>query len=159
MKSTLKAGDGRLCALVHRQRLFSFIILNSVEMMKPCLVYMCLMLSYVLKKINKWLYKYVCNVFFFFFLVFICSLYSFFWSLCVLFSIFKEKHELQPNDLAISKSFESSSRMFVYRKDLTDSLVRMCILYFQFFMCLTPDQGLPIHLRVCFQYMTYFSVP
>lgn len=65
MKSTLKAGDGRLCALVHRQRLFSFIILNSVEMMKPCLVYMCLMLSYVLKKINKWLYKYVCNVFFF----------------------------------------------------------------------------------------------
>ncbi|NXX57141.1 RPGF5 factor, partial [Scopus umbretta] len=33
-----------------------------------------------------------------------------------------EKHELQPNDLAISKSFESSSRMFVYRKDLSDSL-------------------------------------
>nr|XP_025960805.1 rap guanine nucleotide exchange factor 5 [Dromaius novaehollandiae] len=33
-----------------------------------------------------------------------------------------EKHELQPNDLAISKSSESSSRMFVYRKDLTDSL-------------------------------------
>ncbi|NXJ61478.1 RPGF5 factor, partial [Rostratula benghalensis] len=33
-----------------------------------------------------------------------------------------EKHELQPNDLAISKSFESSSRMFVYRKDLTDTL-------------------------------------
>uniref|UniRef100_A0A8C0EMH8 Rap guanine nucleotide exchange factor 5 n=1 Tax=Bubo bubo TaxID=30461 RepID=A0A8C0EMH8_BUBBB len=33
-----------------------------------------------------------------------------------------EKQELQPNDLAISKSFESSSRMFVYRKDLTDSL-------------------------------------
>ncbi|XP_068260881.1 rap guanine nucleotide exchange factor 5 isoform X2 [Nyctibius grandis] len=33
-----------------------------------------------------------------------------------------EKHELQPNDLAISKSFESPSRMFVYRKDLTDSL-------------------------------------
>ncbi|NWY56716.1 RPGF5 factor, partial [Chionis minor] len=33
-----------------------------------------------------------------------------------------EKHELQPNDLAISKSFESSSRMFVYRKDLTESL-------------------------------------
>uniref|UniRef100_A0A672TWA5 Rap guanine nucleotide exchange factor 5 n=1 Tax=Strigops habroptila TaxID=2489341 RepID=A0A672TWA5_STRHB len=33
-----------------------------------------------------------------------------------------EKHELQPNDLAISKSLESSSRMFVYRKDLTDSL-------------------------------------
>ncbi|NXH93168.1 RPGF5 factor, partial [Edolisoma coerulescens] len=34
-----------------------------------------------------------------------------------------EKHELQPNDLAISKSLESSSRMFVYRKDLTDSLI------------------------------------
>ncbi|NWT31462.1 RPGF5 factor, partial [Cardinalis cardinalis] len=33
-----------------------------------------------------------------------------------------EKHALQPNDLAISKSLESSSRMFVYRKDLTDSL-------------------------------------
>ncbi|XP_015137342.1 rap guanine nucleotide exchange factor 5 isoform X2 [Gallus gallus] len=33
-----------------------------------------------------------------------------------------EKHELQPNDLAISKSYESSSRMFVYRRDLTDSL-------------------------------------
>ncbi|NXT66389.1 RPGF5 factor, partial [Chaetops frenatus] len=33
-----------------------------------------------------------------------------------------EKHVLQPNDLAISKSLESSSRMFVYRKDLTDSL-------------------------------------
>uniref|UniRef100_A0A8C5TT32 Rap guanine nucleotide exchange factor 5 n=1 Tax=Malurus cyaneus samueli TaxID=2593467 RepID=A0A8C5TT32_9PASS len=33
-----------------------------------------------------------------------------------------EKHELKPNDLAISKSLESSSRMFVYRKDLTDSL-------------------------------------
>ncbi|XP_064907352.1 rap guanine nucleotide exchange factor 5 isoform X4 [Columba livia] len=34
----------------------------------------------------------------------------------------EKKHELQPHDLAISKSFESSSRMFVYRKDLTDSL-------------------------------------
>ncbi|XP_074756505.1 rap guanine nucleotide exchange factor 5 isoform X3 [Athene noctua] len=34
----------------------------------------------------------------------------------------EKKQELQPNDLAISKSFESSSRMFVYRKDLTDSL-------------------------------------
>ncbi|NXX36637.1 RPGF5 factor, partial [Nicator chloris] len=33
-----------------------------------------------------------------------------------------EKHKLQPNDLAISKSLESSSRMFVYRKGLTDSL-------------------------------------
>ncbi|XP_061853245.1 rap guanine nucleotide exchange factor 5 isoform X4 [Colius striatus] len=34
----------------------------------------------------------------------------------------EKTHELQPNDLAISKSFESSSRMFVYRKDLTDTL-------------------------------------
>ncbi|XP_019390016.1 PREDICTED: rap guanine nucleotide exchange factor 5 [Crocodylus porosus] len=33
-----------------------------------------------------------------------------------------EKHELQPNDLALSKSLESSSRMFVYRKDLNDTL-------------------------------------
>ncbi|XP_053119670.1 rap guanine nucleotide exchange factor 5 isoform X3 [Hemicordylus capensis] len=33
-----------------------------------------------------------------------------------------EKHELQPNDLAISKSLESSARMFVFRKDLTDTL-------------------------------------
>uniref|UniRef100_A0A8C4YII6 Rap guanine nucleotide exchange factor 5 n=1 Tax=Gopherus evgoodei TaxID=1825980 RepID=A0A8C4YII6_9SAUR len=33
-----------------------------------------------------------------------------------------EKHELQPNDLAISKSLEATSRMFVYRKDLTDTL-------------------------------------
>ncbi|NXW68871.1 RPGF5 factor, partial [Hirundo rustica] len=33
-----------------------------------------------------------------------------------------EKHALQANDLAISKSLESSCRMFVYRKDLTDSL-------------------------------------
>lgn len=44
-----------------------------------------------------------------------------------LFSILiKEKHELQPNDLAISKSLESSARMFVFRKDLTDTLVRLC---------------------------------
>ncbi|XP_034984625.1 rap guanine nucleotide exchange factor 5 isoform X2 [Zootoca vivipara] len=34
----------------------------------------------------------------------------------------EEKHELQPNDLAISKSLESSSRMFVFRKNLTDTL-------------------------------------
>nr|XP_028605928.1 rap guanine nucleotide exchange factor 5 isoform X3 [Podarcis muralis] len=33
-----------------------------------------------------------------------------------------EKHELQPNDLAISKSLESSARMFVFRKNLTDTL-------------------------------------
>lgn len=36
----------------------------------------------------------------------------------------KEKHELQPNDLAISKSFEASGRIYVYRKDLADTLVR-----------------------------------
>nr|XP_056713505.1 rap guanine nucleotide exchange factor 5 [Euleptes europaea] len=33
-----------------------------------------------------------------------------------------EKHELQPNDMAISKALESSARMFVFRKDLTDTL-------------------------------------
>lgn len=33
-----------------------------------------------------------------------------------------EKHELQPNDLAISKSLQSSARMFVFRKDLTATL-------------------------------------
>ncbi|CAM4597544.1 unnamed protein product [Lepidochelys kempii] len=33
-----------------------------------------------------------------------------------------EKHELQPNDPAISKSLEATSRMFVYRKDLTETL-------------------------------------
>uniref|UniRef100_A0A803TUH6 Rap guanine nucleotide exchange factor 5 n=1 Tax=Anolis carolinensis TaxID=28377 RepID=A0A803TUH6_ANOCA len=33
-----------------------------------------------------------------------------------------EKHELQPNDHAISKSLELSARMFVFRKDLTDTL-------------------------------------
>ncbi|XP_045420310.1 rap guanine nucleotide exchange factor 5 isoform X1 [Lemur catta] len=32
------------------------------------------------------------------------------------------KHELQPNDLAISKSLEASGRIFVYRKDLADTL-------------------------------------
>uniref|UniRef100_A0A8D2DF66 Rap guanine nucleotide exchange factor 5 n=1 Tax=Sciurus vulgaris TaxID=55149 RepID=A0A8D2DF66_SCIVU len=33
-----------------------------------------------------------------------------------------EKHELQPNDLAISKSLEASGRICVYRKDLADTL-------------------------------------
>ncbi|KAM9650592.1 rap guanine nucleotide exchange factor 5 [Trichechus inunguis] len=33
-----------------------------------------------------------------------------------------EKHELQPNELAISKSLEASSRIYVYRKDLADTL-------------------------------------
>ncbi|XP_008587147.1 PREDICTED: rap guanine nucleotide exchange factor 5 [Galeopterus variegatus] len=33
-----------------------------------------------------------------------------------------DKHELQPNDLAISKSLEASSRIYVYRKDLADTL-------------------------------------
>ncbi|XP_020636881.3 rap guanine nucleotide exchange factor 5 [Pogona vitticeps] len=33
-----------------------------------------------------------------------------------------EKHELQANDLAVAKSLESSARMFVFRKDLTDTL-------------------------------------
>ncbi|XP_051033785.1 rap guanine nucleotide exchange factor 5 [Phodopus roborovskii] len=33
-----------------------------------------------------------------------------------------EKHEFQPNDLAISKSLEASGRIFVYRKDLADTL-------------------------------------
>ncbi|XP_029396478.1 rap guanine nucleotide exchange factor 5 [Mus pahari] len=33
-----------------------------------------------------------------------------------------EKHEFQPNDLAISKSLEASGRIYVYRKDLTDTL-------------------------------------
>ncbi|XP_077665475.1 rap guanine nucleotide exchange factor 5 [Eretmochelys imbricata] len=33
-----------------------------------------------------------------------------------------EKHKLQPNDPAISKSLEATSRMFVYRKDLTETL-------------------------------------
>ncbi|XP_027624626.1 rap guanine nucleotide exchange factor 5 isoform X3 [Tupaia chinensis] len=32
------------------------------------------------------------------------------------------KHELQPNDLAISKSLEASGRIYVYRKDLADTL-------------------------------------
>ncbi|XP_004461388.2 rap guanine nucleotide exchange factor 5 isoform X1 [Dasypus novemcinctus] len=33
-----------------------------------------------------------------------------------------EKHELQSNDLAISKSLDASSRIYVYRKDLADTL-------------------------------------
>ncbi|XP_034524949.1 rap guanine nucleotide exchange factor 5 isoform X1 [Ailuropoda melanoleuca] len=33
-----------------------------------------------------------------------------------------EKHELQPSDLAISKSLEASGRIYVYRKDLADTL-------------------------------------
>ncbi|XP_069504350.1 rap guanine nucleotide exchange factor 5 isoform X2 [Ambystoma mexicanum] len=33
-----------------------------------------------------------------------------------------EKNELQPNDLALAKSLESSSRIFTYRKDLSDTL-------------------------------------
>lgn len=33
-----------------------------------------------------------------------------------------EKHELQPNDLAISKSLEGSSRIYLYQKDLADTL-------------------------------------
>ncbi|XP_047607841.1 rap guanine nucleotide exchange factor 5 isoform X2 [Phacochoerus africanus] len=33
-----------------------------------------------------------------------------------------EKHELQPNDLAISKSLEASGRIYVYQKDLADTL-------------------------------------
>ncbi|XP_053783335.1 rap guanine nucleotide exchange factor 5 isoform X2 [Desmodus rotundus] len=33
-----------------------------------------------------------------------------------------EKHELQPNDLAISKSLEASGRIYAYRKDLADTL-------------------------------------
>uniref|UniRef100_A0A8D0GPB3 Rap guanine nucleotide exchange factor 5 n=1 Tax=Sphenodon punctatus TaxID=8508 RepID=A0A8D0GPB3_SPHPU len=41
----------------------------------------------------------------------------------VTFTFSGEKHELQPNELAISKSLESSSRIFVYRKDLTDTLM------------------------------------
>ncbi|XP_024902579.1 rap guanine nucleotide exchange factor 5 [Pteropus alecto] len=33
-----------------------------------------------------------------------------------------EKHELQPNDLAISKPMDATGRMYVYRKDLADTL-------------------------------------
>ncbi|KAM6152073.1 rap guanine nucleotide exchange factor 5 isoform 2-T2 [Erethizon dorsatum] len=33
-----------------------------------------------------------------------------------------EKHELQSNDLAISKSLDASGRIYVYRKDLADTL-------------------------------------
>lgn len=49
--------------------------------------------------------------------------------LITFFSFFnKEKHEFQPNDLAVSKSLEASGRIFVYRKDLADTLVRTSVL-------------------------------
>lgn len=48
-------------------------------------------------------------------------------SIFLFFFYTKEKHELQPNDLAISKSLESSARMFVFRKNLTGTLVRLCV--------------------------------
>lgn len=51
-------------------------------------------------------------------LVFLISLSLFF------FLKNEEKHELQPNDLAISKSLEASGRIYVYQKDLADTLVR-----------------------------------
>ncbi|KAL1789972.1 rap guanine nucleotide exchange factor 5 isoform X2 [Sigmodon hispidus] len=41
-----------------------------------------------------------------------------------------EKHEFQPNDLVISKSLEASGRIFVYRKDLADTLQEL--IYFTF---------------------------
>ncbi|XP_058037964.1 rap guanine nucleotide exchange factor 5 isoform X3 [Ahaetulla prasina] len=41
----------------------------------------------------------------------------------VALSFSDEKHELRPYDLAISKSLELSARMFVFRKDLTDTLI------------------------------------
>ncbi|XP_024213533.2 rap guanine nucleotide exchange factor 5 isoform X2 [Pan troglodytes] len=41
-----------------------------------------------------------------------------------------EKHELQPNDLVISKSLEASGRIYVYRKDLADTLQEL--IYFTF---------------------------
>ncbi|EDL33476.1 Rap guanine nucleotide exchange factor (GEF) 5, partial [Mus musculus] len=41
-----------------------------------------------------------------------------------------EKHEFQPNDLAISKSLEASGRIYVYRKDLADTLQEL--IYFTF---------------------------
>jgi hypothetical protein len=44
------------------------------------------------------------------------------------FFLNKEKHEFQPNDLAISKSLEASGRIYVYRKDLADTLVRTWVL-------------------------------
>lgn len=89
----------------------------------------------------------------------IYSFYSYSETYVGFFSVFTEKHELQPNDLAISKSLESSSRMFVYRKDLTDSLVRIGIVYFPFFACLTPSQNLSIPLRGLFQCRIYFLLP
>lgn len=47
------------------------------------------------------------------------------------FFLNKEKHEFQPNDLVISKSLEASGRIFVYRKDLADTLVRTSVLAFE----------------------------
>ncbi|XP_026562169.1 rap guanine nucleotide exchange factor 5 [Pseudonaja textilis] len=41
----------------------------------------------------------------------------------VALSFSDEKHELRPYDLAISKSLELSARLFVFRKDLTDTLI------------------------------------
>ncbi|KAH0513431.1 Rap guanine nucleotide exchange factor 5 [Microtus ochrogaster] len=41
-----------------------------------------------------------------------------------------EKHEFQPNDLAVSKSLEASGRIFVHRKDLADTLQEL--IYFTF---------------------------
>ncbi|XP_013910579.1 PREDICTED: rap guanine nucleotide exchange factor 5 [Thamnophis sirtalis] len=41
----------------------------------------------------------------------------------VALSFSDEKHELRPYDLAISKSLELSARMFVFRRDLTDTLI------------------------------------
>uniref|UniRef100_A0A8C6XUQ4 Rap guanine nucleotide exchange factor 5 n=1 Tax=Naja naja TaxID=35670 RepID=A0A8C6XUQ4_NAJNA len=41
----------------------------------------------------------------------------------VALSFSDEKHELRPYDLAISKSLELSARLFVFRKDLTDTVI------------------------------------
>lgn len=49
--------------------------------------------------------------------------YSFF------FFLNKGKREFHPNDLANSKSLEASGRIYVYRKDLADTLVRTLILH------------------------------
>lgn len=48
--------------------------------------------------------------------VFLITLFFFFLN--------KGKREFHPNDLAISKSLEASGRIYVYRKDLADTLVR-----------------------------------
>lgn len=49
--------------------------------------------------------------------------------LITFFFFHKEKHELQPHDLAISKSLDASGRIYVYQKDLADTLVRTFSLY------------------------------